>query len=194
VSDDSRATARARTLRSPLVSSFEPTATEIFIDDGDNFVASYKSVILQVRRGAMTLPVVEQMGSLLRLLRARQRSQAGALLAVLEESAELPTAAVRTRQVALLRELLTHERSWAATVVAEGTAKGALLRTFMRLLALGHPRVGVFATGPEAGAWLEERVHLPSAEIASFMAWGRRVATASQAARDAAEGKPRTER
>jgi hypothetical protein len=184
----------ARTVRCPEVSAFEPAATEIFIDDGDNFVASYKTVILQVRRGVMTEPVVEQIGSLLRLLRARQRSQAGALLAVLEESAELPTGAVRARQMALIREMLTHERSWAATVVAEGTAKGALLRTFMRLLALGHPRVGVFATGPEAGAWLEERVHLPAAEIVSFMAWGRRIATERQASRDAPEDKPRSER
>ena len=157
------------------LSEFDPAGAEIFIDDGDHFVASYKSVLLQIRRGAMTMPVLDQMESLLRILRARQRGKEGALLAVLEESAELSSGAVRTRQMSLIRELLTHERSWAATVVAEGTAKGSLLRTFMRLLALGHPRVGVFGSPRDAGAWLEARLHVPAGEIADFVAWGLRV-------------------
>lgn len=162
------------------MSAFDPAATEVFIDDGDIFVASYKNVILQIRRGAMTLAALEQMESLVRLLRARQRGRDGALIAVLEESAELPTGVVRTRQMAIVRELLAHERSWAATVVADGTVKSALLRTFMRLLALGHPRVGVFATALDAGTWLEKHVHLPSGEVISLVAWGRRTATKNQ--------------
>lgn len=157
------------------LSAFDPAGAEIFIDDGDHFVASYRSVLLQIRRGAMTLPVLEQMESLLRILRARQRGKEGALLAVLEESAELSSGPVRARQTALIRELLGHERSWAATIVAGGTAKSALLRTFMRLLALGHPRAGVFGNPREAGAWLEARVNVPGAELADFVAWGLRV-------------------
>ncbi|CAN5742617.1 hypothetical protein BH11MYX4_BH11MYX4_02620 [soil metagenome] len=158
------------------MTAFDPDATEIFLDDGDNFVASYKNVVVQVRRGSMTLAGVEQVASILRLARARGRRQDGALIAVLEDSAELSTGAVRARQMALIRELLAHDRSWAATVVAEGTAKAALLRTFMRLLALGQTHAAVFGTALDAGRWLEKRVNLPATELAALVSWGRHVA------------------
>jgi hypothetical protein len=155
------------------VSGFDPAATEILIDEGPNFVASYKNVVLQVRTGAMTVPALEHMVSILRLVRAKLRGKEGALIAVLEESAELSSGSVRARQQELIRELLEHERSWVATIVDHGTAKGALLRTFMRLLVFGHGRAGVFGTPLEAGTWLETRANLPREELASFVTWGR---------------------
>ncbi len=93
---------------------------------------------------------------------------------MLEQSAELSSGVVRARQMELIRELLAHEGSWGATVVDQGTAKGALLRTFLRLLTLGHPKTAVFGTPRDAGAWLTSRVGVPATEIAAFVEWSRR--------------------
>jgi hypothetical protein len=136
-------------------------------------LATYKNVILQIRRGVMTLAALEQVVSIVRLARARLRGKGGALIGVIEESAELSSGAVRARQKELLRNLLEHERSWAATIVDQSTVKGALLRTSLRLLVLGHARTGVFGTPLDAGTWLASRVNLPAAELASLVSWGR---------------------
>lgn len=155
------------------MAGFNPATAETFMDSGDLFVASYKSILLQVRRGPLTMPVLDHLESIIRLARTRNHHKGGALVGVLEETAELTGGEVRARQAVLFRELLSYERSFAATVVPHDAAKGALLRTFMRMVAFGNPSLGIFANPLEAGRWLEKRVQMPALEISAFIEWGR---------------------
>jgi hypothetical protein len=59
------------------VSAFDPDATEILMDDRANFVASYENIILQVRRGELTLPALEQVASDRRVRHAARRRDVG---------------------------------------------------------------------------------------------------------------------
>ena len=153
------------------MAAFDPNAAEVFVSTPDNFLASYKSVLLQVRRGPLTLPVLDRIESIVRSLRAREGG--GAFIGVLEETADVASGEVRGRQMALFKELLRHPRSFAATVVPNETAKGSLLRTLMRMIAFANPRLGIFGTSIEAGRWLEKRVKLPALELTALIDWGR---------------------
>ncbi|AKU99651.1 hypothetical protein AKJ09_06315 [Labilithrix luteola] len=165
-----------------MASSFDPAAVETFIDNGDLFVASYKSVLLQVRRGPLTMQALDHLESIIHLARTRNQHKGGAYLGVLEESAELTGGDVRARQTVLFRKMLSYDRSYAATVVLTSATKGALLRTFMRMVAFGNPQLGIFGNALEAGRWLEKRVEMPALETTALVEWGRTKSVAQRRA------------
>ncbi len=153
------------------MAAFDPNAVEVYVDTKEHFIASYKNLLLQVRRGPLPLSVLDRVESIVRSLRAREGG--GAFIGVLEESAEVTSGEVRARQMALFKDLLGHPRNFAATVVPNPSAKGALLRTFMRMVAFANPRLGVFGQPIEAARWLEKRAGIPALELTALIDWAR---------------------
>ena len=151
--------------------SFDPDAVEVYIRSDEIFLGAYKAVMLQVRRGPLTLSMLDKIESFVRSVRAREGG--GAYVGVLEETAEVASGPVRQRQTALYKELLTHERSWAVTIVAAAGPRAALLRTMMRVVAFANPRLAIVDRPIDAGRWLETHLKVPAREIAAYIEWGR---------------------
>lgn len=151
--------------------SFDSSAVEVFVDTDDYFLAAYGSLLLQVRRGPLTLSLLDRVESIVLSVRARQGG--GAFIGVLEDTAEVASGPVRERQTVLFKELLKHERSWAVTLIPGTGARSALLRTTMRIIAFSNPRLAIVNRSADAGQWLEGRLKVPAREVAAYIDWCR---------------------
>lgn len=153
---------------------FDASVVDVILLDDDNLVAVYKNVMLQVRVGQMSRATLDYMNSAARLMRARMRGQTGALISVVEESAEVPSGEVRKAQMEAMGRYLGSEDIWLAAIITAGGARGALMRATVRMLGAGRPRLGVFGHANEAAAWLAGRLPRPSAsEQIGLVDWGR---------------------
>ena len=130
-----------------------PTQLVLFSRGPDGVFALWRrSIVLQVRRGALTLATLESAASVLRGATVSGRPL-GALL-VVEAGAPLPGGDVREVQRVLLRDLGAHEHVRVAPVILGDDVTAALQRSAGRLVAVGNPRVQRFETIPSAAGWL----------------------------------------
>jgi hypothetical protein len=135
---------------------------EVLVQGEGNLVARYRNVVLQVRSGDMTLPILQRIESAALLARASAGGSVGAI-AIIEEGASLASADVRAAQAALVRRLLKDPRTHFVTVVVGQTVANRAITSVMRLLLLGVPRLRSVGTIEEAIAWLVTHVEGVSA-------------------------------
>ncbi|MEW5850979.1 MAG: hypothetical protein AB2A00_19490 [Myxococcota bacterium] len=132
--------------------------------DSGNTVVRWRSVMVQVRRGALSMEGVEGIGRAAQAARAAMSGKMGALL-ILETTAEVPTPDVRDRQRDVLKSLMADERLHiSSAVLGEGIA-ASMRRTVVRAIITGNPRVKVFSSVDDAVKHLAGTLGLPAAEL-----------------------------
>lgn len=147
---------------------------EILVQDEGNVVARERNVVVQVRRGVITIPLLDRIESQVRLLRAATSGPVGAI-AVVEEGASLASGEVRMRQAALVRALVADPRTRMASVVLGQSVGTRAVRTVMRVLLMGAPHLHTAASIEDGAAWLAQHVETHSApEIVRTVARARR--------------------
>ena len=156
---------------------FDPDTAEVVFHDADNLVAKRGDIVLLVSRRPMKLAQLKELATVIAERGLRPEVPRGAYITVLEESADKPmTGPLREQQSALLRQLLTAERAWAATIVPSAW----LLRGALKVLSLGAPATyRTFKKPREAAEWLREHLDVPVDEIRAFAAWGRQLESPS---------------
>lgn len=133
---------------------------EVLVEDEGNLLARAGNVVIQVRRGMMSASVLDRMESAARLLRASSAGPVGGI-AVIEEGAQLAGAELRTRQAQVVRALLSDPRTHLVSVVLGDSVGTRAVRTVMRVLLLGTPRLHTASTLEDGVAWLSARVNMP---------------------------------
>jgi len=153
--------------------SFDPDTADVIFHDEDNLVAKRGDVVLLVSRRPMKLAQLKELAAVVGARELRPVVDRGAYITVLEDSADKPmTAPLREQQSELLRQLLTAERAWAATIVPSAF----LLRSALKVLSLGAPATyRTFKKPREAAAWLSAHVDVPVDDLRAFVAWGRQL-------------------
>lgn len=135
---------------------FDARHVEVFLNTENVTVVGYRNVLVQVRTGHIGLEEVDGISAIVRTMRVGQTGRC-AMLAVLEETAEIPSQEVRARQGAAIRTLLEDPRSYGAVVIAGSGARATMLRAITRLLGVGRPRQAVCSTTTQAARWLAEQ-------------------------------------
>ncbi len=130
---------------------------EVLVRDSGNLLARYRNVVLQVRTGEMTLPMLQRIESAALLARAATSGNVGAV-AIIEEGAVLASADIRAEQAAVVRRLLRDPRTHFVTVVVGQSVGTRAINTVMRLLLLGVPRLRSMGRIDEAIEWLAPKL------------------------------------
>jgi hypothetical protein len=126
----------------------------MLISNADHGIALVGNVLVQVRRGPLTLELLESVAGWGRAARLKQGGSLG-LLGVIEEQAAMTTAPVRSKQNEIARSLLVDPRTRVAIVYVGDGAVAMMKRTIGRLIAgsiTGQRRV--FDDIPPAIAWM----------------------------------------
>lgn len=154
---------------------FDPDTAEVVFHDADNLVAKRGDIVLLVSRRPMKLAQLKELAEVIGARGLRPEVPRGAYITVIEESAGKPmTTALREQQSELLRQLLTAERAWAATIVPSAW----LLRGALKVLSLGAPATyRTFKKSRDAAEWLAEHVDVTVDDLRAFVAWGRQLET-----------------
>lgn len=142
---------------------FDASALVVEFNDEDNTLAVYKNVMVQVRTGQMTLPVVARIAVAARTMRTKKPGKLG-LLAVLEAGAEIASAEVRAAQQRNLRELMAGGDNYSVGFMADDGIKARLLRSFTRMLILGNKRFHIAKDASDASVWLSNVLGSPPSE------------------------------
>jgi hypothetical protein len=130
---------------------------EVLVRDAGNLVARHRNVLIQVRSGEMTRPILERIESAALLARASAGGNV-AMLAVIEEGATLASNDVRAAQAAVVKRMLRDPRTYFVTVVAGQTIANQAIQTVMRMLLIGVPRLRSVGTVDEAVTWVIARI------------------------------------
>jgi hypothetical protein len=143
---------------------------QLFLD-ADHAVVFANPVVVQVRRGPMTLASLEKIDRAMRDARARHLAPGArtAAIAVLEEGAPVMGDDVRARQrKAVEGQLEGVDARLAVMVVGDGV--GAMMqRTVARGVLFANARVKAVKTAAEAAAWVAPHVGAPAAEVAALI-------------------------
>ena len=127
---------------------------EVLVHDAASVVVLWRrTVLVQYRRGELTLDALQRIGASLRVIIAAGRPL-GALL-VVEGGAPVPSESARARQRSLVQEILKHPGLRMAPVVRGDDLMAGLNRSAGRLVGMGHKDQIFHGTEPAAGAaWL----------------------------------------
>jgi hypothetical protein len=143
---------------------------EILFADRDNVVARRDRLLVQYRRGPLTLEVIDRIGTDASLLRAGLAGRKTALLAVVAEGAPSNPPEVRERLRELIRSFAEHPGTRIALVI-EGDGMSALaMRTITRGVLLGQPRLRAGRTVVEVAPWLAEHLGIAAADVVAIAA------------------------
>lgn len=136
-----------------LPHKFDPSTVEIIATDADNTIAWMANVFVQVRTGRMTIDAVKRLESTARLLRVRSSGPVGAI-AVLENSADVVSTAVRDAQRDAITRLMQDPRTFMTAVIAGEGVKATLLRSVARFVVPRMPRLHNALNVFHATEWL----------------------------------------
>ena len=134
-----------------------PHALEILVQDEGNLLARGGNVLFQIRTGQMTQSVLDRFESAVRLMRVSSGGRVGALV-VVEDGAGLAPAPLRRRQADLIRVLLGTERTCCVAVILGDSIPTRAVRTVMRLLLRGTPRLFTARTVREGAVRLADEM------------------------------------
>ena len=132
-------------------------AANILLNVGGNVLATLPSVLVQVRRGAMTL---QDYGALVAHARRLVGTTKGnmAFIAVIEPEAESPSPEVRARQKEFIGQVVERLDVRMGVVILGNDISATMRRTMARVLVPGHGRLRVVATVPEACGFVAAHV------------------------------------
>ncbi|MGE0786362.1 MAG: hypothetical protein AB7S26_11785 [Sandaracinaceae bacterium] len=141
--------------------------------DGTSLVR-HANFLVQVRRGELTSRVLDRISE--ETERLGVGLTRGAFVGVVEESAEMPSRALRERQRRLISDWMERTDSRLAAVILGDTVGAKLIRTVSRLL-VDHPGVRVVGSVAEGRRWIEGHVdERARADIDAVIAYARRAA------------------
>lgn len=160
-------------------SSFPPRLAPL-VDNDDHGFAYVGNVLVQVRRGQLTLDLLDMVVSHGRSTRL-QHGGGMCLLGVIEEQAPVPDSAVRKRQAEVAASMLADPTSRAAIVVLGQSTTASLKRAVMRLVVSGrHARqCRIFDDIEPAIGWLDAECGLDAVAVRAMIARLRRALRAS---------------
>jgi hypothetical protein len=123
----------------------------LYADESNVFAMDGRAVV-QVRRGSMTHEALDAVERQLPTVLAG--GAATGLLVVMEPSAVVPPADVRSRQQDLVKRSLASSGMHVAIVILAEGVMGTLLRTVSRTMSIGHARTRTFGGIDESARWL----------------------------------------
>lgn len=134
-------------------------AANILLNVGGNVLATLPNVLVQVRRGALTL---QDYGALVSHARRLVSITKGnmAFIAIIEPEAESPAAEVRARQKEFIGQMVERIDVRMGVVILGNDIGATMRRTMARVLVPGHGRLRVVATIPEACGFVASHVGL----------------------------------
>ena len=134
-------------------------AAIILLNVGGNVLATLPNVLVQVRRGALTLQDYSALASHARRLVGATKGNM-AFIAIVETEAESPTAEVRARQKEFIGQMVERVDARMGVVILGNDIGATMRRTMARVLVPGHGRLRVVATVPEACGFVAAHVGL----------------------------------
>jgi len=135
--------------------------------DADHTMAVAVPLLIQVRRGAMTLGVLDLVERKIQEVRARSAAFGAhiGLVAVLEEGSPVLRDDVRVAQRRVVNGALDGlDARMAVVVIGEGLGS-VLQRTLARGVAFASPRVRIVKSTEAAASWIAPHVGASAAEV-----------------------------
>lgn len=142
----------------------------LYADDSNVFAMEGRAVV-QVRRGSMTHEALDAVERQLPSILAGPA--ATGLLVVMEPSAVVPPADVRSRQQELVKRSLAASGMHVAIVILAEGVMGTLLRTVSRTMSIGHARTRTFGGIDESARWLAAHLGVESDTLVELAAKAR---------------------
>ncbi|APR79335.1 Hypothetical protein A7982_04682 [Minicystis rosea] len=148
---------------------------EALYRDADHTLAAATPLLIQVRRGAMTLEALTIIDRRIRELRARTVGPGArvCVVAVLEEGAPVVRDDVRVAQRRVVHSLLEGVDARMAVVVVGDGIGSTLQRTVARGIAFANPRVRIVKAPEEAATWMAPHAGATAAEVRSAVEHAR---------------------
>jgi hypothetical protein len=144
------------------------------INNDDHGVAAVGNVLVQVRRGVMTLTMADSISGFARAARLLNRGPA-AVLAVLEEGAPLSDPEVRKRQGELISAMLADPEGRQAVVIYGEGALASAKRMMVRHVAASRmSQLSLFADVAPAIDWLGSVLGVDTAALRATVSELRR--------------------
>jgi hypothetical protein len=156
------------------------TELKILFADADNVVAHRDRLLVQYRRGALTVEVIERIATEGSLLRAGFTGQTTALLAVVAQGAPTNPPDVRERSLEVIRGFAGHPGTRIGIAVEGDDLAAIAMRTVTRGLFLGRPGMRARGTVDELAPWIAEHIGISTAEVISTVERVRRAALTAQ--------------
>src|SRR5689334_21234611 len=125
---------------------------EVVLADADNVFTRDRGLLVQVRRGRLTIPTLDRVEDVVRHLHATWNAPVG-FVAVLEPTAETVSNEVRARQRQIVREADRADVRMALLVVGDGL-HAKLSRTIARALMIATPRMKCVGDVDGAARWV----------------------------------------
>lgn len=141
----------------------------VLIHNADHGIASLGSVMVQVRRGVMTMELLEAIAGFARASRVIHRGVM-ASLSILEEGAPMPAPEVRKRQGEIILSLLSDPSARNALVICGQGTLDAVRRATMRVTSQPKAsQVRLFETPALAVGWLSQGAGVESAALLALV-------------------------
>lgn len=136
---------------------FEAGLLDVIVRDEGFVLATYDTVLIEIRARPMQEQDLEVVARAGHELRARTGEQLGGFVGVLEDGAEMVASELRAKQTATMRGFLEDRRVHLASVVLGSGPRALVARTVLSLFGVGQPRMRTTSTIEEAADWLVER-------------------------------------
>lgn len=142
---------------------------ETVLVSADHVLTIAPPLLVQVRRGPMTLDVLELIEQQARTLRRRfaEPKRRVAFASILEEGAPVASNEVRARQRVLIETLMEGLDARIVVAVMGDGVSSMLQRSVARGLMFAHPRVRVAKSPEDAAAWIAPHLGLACAQVVS---------------------------
>lgn len=129
---------------------------ELWFDDADGTVGTWRGVLLQCRRGALDPRIFARADEYAR--DAQRRGASIALLALLEPGAPLPSQELRRAQREQVDRWSSYDKARIAAVILGDDVASTLSRSASRMIGVASPRIERFSELPRASTWLAQEL------------------------------------
>lgn len=143
---------------------------EAVLCDANHAIAVAVPLLVQVRRGPMTIRDLDEIERRVREVRARlSAGQRIGLVAVLEEGVPVASEEVRLRQRRLISAMIDGLDARIAAIVVGAGIGPMLHRTIARGVLFANPRVKIGHTAEEAAAWVAPHLGASPADVTAVV-------------------------
>ncbi len=141
---------------------------ETILVSDDHAIAVASPLLVQVRRGVMTVESLAQIERRVREVRARfTAGRRVGMVSLLEPNAAVASNEVRVRQRALIEAMMEGLDARVVVAVMGDGVSSMLQRSVVRGLLFANPRVRVAKSPEDGGAWLAPHLGVTGAQIVS---------------------------
>lgn len=148
---------------------------DIVLSEDGNLFARQDRLLVQVRRGRITIEVLDRIGAEVRAMLASVRGPTG-FVAVLEPTAETVSLAVRERQRLIVKATETQGDVKMALVVVGDGIQASLSRSIARALLHRNHRLKVAHDVDGAAQWVSAHIGIHARDVVAAVQESRRLA------------------